>query len=139
MDTGKLLNEVFSELLKEVRANPDLNSRLGKIIEKYNPGTGKPTRRPHRRTPGAFDPMVVYRENPDKLKSRLEELTIEQLKDIIAEQGMDRSKLAMKWKAKERLINLIITTEESRMHKGDAFRTLPSNIDVNAAHPQSHG
>ncbi|NQT47405.1 MAG: hypothetical protein HQ578_00365 [Chloroflexi bacterium] len=138
MDTGRLLNEVFSELLKEVRANPDLSTRLGKIIEKHTPGTGKPTGRPHRRTPGAFDPMVVYRENPDSLKSRLEELNIEQLKDIIAEQGMDRSKLAMKWKAKERLINLIFTTEESRVHKGDAFRTLPSNTDASASHPRSH-
>lgn len=134
MDTSKVLNEVFSELVKEVRANPDLGTRLGKIIEKYSPGTGKPTTRPHRRTPGAFDPMVVYRENPEKLKSRLEELNIEQLKDIIAEQGMDRSKLAMKWKAKERLINLIVTTEESRVHKGDAFRTMPSGPDARASH-----
>lgn len=135
MDTGRLLKEVFNEVLKEVHANPDLNSRLGKIIEKYTPGTGKPSVRPHRRKPGAFDPMVVYRENPDKLKSQLEELNIEGLKDIIAEQGMDRSKLAMKWRTKERLINLIITTAESRVHKGDAFRTLPSNKDVGISYP----
>ena len=47
-----------------------------------------------------------------------------------------KGKLAMKWKAKERLINLIVTTEESRVHKGDAFRTLPSNTDASASHPR---
>lgn len=138
MDTGKLLKEVFDEVLREVRANPDLGSRLGRIVEKYTSITGKPSVRPHRRKPGAFDPMVVYRENSDKLKSRLMELNIEELKDIIAEQGMDRSKLAMKWKTKERLINLIVTTVENRVHKGDAFRTLPSNTDSGTSHAQSN-
>lgn len=127
MNTGKLLNELINELIKEVRANPDLSSRLEKIVGKYAPGTGKSPTRPHRRKPGAFDPMIVYRDNADKLKSQLEGLNIEELKDVVAEQGMDRSKLAMKWKNKERLINLIVTTVESRMRKGDAFRTSPSN------------
>jgi len=137
MDTGRLLKEVFNEVSKEVHANPDLNSRLGKIIERYTPGTGKPSVRLHRRKPGTFDPMVVYRENPDKLKSQLEGLSIEELKDIIAEQGMDRSKLAMKWRTKERLINLITTTAESRVHKGDAFRTPPSNKGRGISYLQS--
>lgn len=136
MDTSKLLKEIFNEVLKEVHANPDLSFRLGKTIEKYAPGTGKPSVRTHRRKPGVFDPIVVHRENPDKLKLRLKELDIEELKDIIAEQGMDRSKLAMKWRTKERLINLIITTTESRVRKGDAFRTLPSNKDGGTSYPQ---
>ncbi|MCK4793137.1 MAG: hypothetical protein KAV87_55920 [Desulfobacteraceae bacterium] len=129
MNTSRLLNEVFNEFLKEVRANPDLSGRLGKIIEKHKSGTWKPSGRPYRRRPGAFDPMVVYRENPDKLRPQLEELSIEELKDIIAEHGMDRSKLAMKWKTKDRLIALIVTTVESRMHKGDAFRSTASKQD----------
>ncbi len=133
MDSSKLINEVFNELLKEIRTNPELSNRLGKIVEKHISGTDKPVVRPYRRKPGAFDPIVVYRENVGKLKSRLEELNNEELKDIIAEQGMDRSKLAMKWKKKERLITLIVTTVESRVHKGDAFRTRPSGPDINAS------
>jgi len=64
-------------------------------------------------------------------------LNIEELKDIVAEQGMDRSKLARKWKNKERLINLIVTAVESRMRKGDAFRTLPSNATDRTSPPRS--
>ena len=137
MDTGKLLNEVFNELSREVRSNPDLGMRLGKIIEKYIPDAEKRSVRPHRRKTGAFDPVAVYRQDSSKLKSRLEELNIEELKDIIADQGMDRSKLAMKWKTKERLINLIVATVESRIHKCDAFRTLPLDID-NTLNPHGH-
>lgn len=137
MNSSEMLNEVFNELVKEIRTNQDLSSRLGKIIEKHVSGKNKPVTRPHRRKPGAFDPIVVYRENPGMLKSRLGELSNEELKDIVAEQGMDRSKLAMKWKTKERLITLIITTVESRVHKGDAFRTVPSGPDINTSIPRS--
>jgi len=131
MNTDKVLGEVFRELLKEVRANPDLGSRLSKIIEEHAVSTNKSSARPHRRKPGSFDPLGIYRESPDELKRRLEGLNVEELKDIVAEQGMDRSKLAMKWKNKERLTNLIITTVESRSHKGDAFRT-PFVRNINA-------
>jgi hypothetical protein len=50
---------------------------------------------------------------------------------MIAEQGMDRTKLARKWKAKDRLIQLIVTSVKSRAQKGDAFRggTAPSGRD----------
>jgi hypothetical protein len=129
MNTNKLLKEVFNEILKEVHTNPDLGLRLGKIVEKYASASDKLLSRPYRRKPGAFDPLVVYREDPSKLLSRLTELNLEQLKDIVAEQGMDRSKLAMKWKTKERLVDLIVTTVESRVRKGDAFRTPPLSTD----------
>ena len=50
------------------------------------------------------------------------ELDTEQLKDIVAEHGMDTAKLAMKWKSSERLIEFIVSTVEARADKGRAFR-----------------
>lgn len=52
----------------------------------------------------------------------LEKLDTEKLKDIIAEFGMDQSKLAMHRKSNDRLIEHIIQKVESRSKKGDAFR-----------------
>jgi hypothetical protein len=129
MDTNKLLKEVLTELLLEIRTNSELNSRLSKIIEKNASSTRKQVIHTYRRKAGAFDPMSIFQENPEKLKVMLDDLSIEELKDIVAEQGMDRGKLAMKWRTKERFTNLIITTVESRIHKGDAFRTPPIDYD----------
>ncbi len=125
MDTIKLLNAIWGEFLKELRLNQDFRTRIVQIIEKNttNASADEWSRRSRRRKPGPFDPMAVYREQPETLKSRLEDLEIEELKDIIAEHGMDKAKLAMKWKSKERLIDLIITTIQSRSQKGDVFRT----------------
>lgn len=53
----------------------------------------------------------------------LSPLTEKELKDIVADYGMDPSKLAMKWRDKERLIQLILDTSFRRASKGDAFRS----------------
>jgi hypothetical protein len=76
-----------------------------------------------RRTAPVFDPFVIYREDGlEALRQRLEDLSVEQLKDIIAEHGMDRDKLAMKWKTPDRLVERITMTVSSRAQKGDVFR-----------------
>lgn len=78
--------------------------------------------RPHRRTPAVLDPVSLARTGEDVLRRRLGELEIEQLKDIVAEFGMDPSKLVMKWKDRERIAEHIIETSMTRASKGDAFR-----------------
>lgn len=135
MDSDKLLKKIFDEFVEEVRANPDLNSRIERLLEAHTREEVKSSGQPHRRKPGPFDPMIVYREGLDALRLRLEELDIEQLKDIVAEQGMDRSRLALKWRTKDRLVNLIVTSVESRVHKGDAFRAPPVGRDGGISAP----
>ena len=81
------------------------------------------TRASGRRTAPVLDPYAIHRETgPEVLRQRLGQLSVEQLKDIIAEHGMDRDKLAMKWRTPDRLIERITTTVSSRVQKGDVFR-----------------
>jgi hypothetical protein len=122
MSKTKLIRKIMAEITKEVAGDTPLRERIGKLIDDHAEPTPSKANRPHRRTPGPFDPMAVYRDNPVSLQPRLEGLAVEELKDIVAEHGMDRSKLAMKWKSKDRLVDLIVTTVKSRSEKGDAFR-----------------
>ena len=122
MNTNKLLKDILGELMKEVRSNKELKDRITCLIEKQAGGSGTQPKRSRRRKPGPFDPMEAFRQRPDDLRKRLMDLDLEQLKDIVAEHGMDRAKLAMKWKSKDRLVDLIMTTVKSRATKGDAFR-----------------
>lgn len=48
--------------------------------------------------------------------------SLDQLKDIVSENAMDSSKLALKWKSTGRLIELIVISVRSRVEKGDAFK-----------------
>ena len=139
MSNIQRLERLFEEILKEVHQNPDFANRLASALDQTretesSSGGDRKTRtrrRPKsstrrrgspRRQPGAFDPFAVFQEEPDALRSRLQSLNIEQLKDIVAEHGMDQAKLAMKWKKPERLIDLIAETVRDRMRKGNAFR-----------------
>lgn len=82
----------------------------------------KPTRR--RRAPGPWDPYDVYAKVGEAgLRDRLGELELEQLRDIIAEHGMNTDGLAMRWTKAERAVGRIVERVVDRAAKGDAFRS----------------
>jgi len=56
------------------------------------------------------------------LRERLATLSLDQLRDIVAEYRVEPYTLAMKWKTPSRLIDLIADTIEQRSRKGEAFR-----------------
>ena len=122
MSIEERLASLFAEIQREVQKDPDFANRIATALDTNKPG--EPVR-PHRRAHGILDPFEIFRQGEEALKARLEALDIEQLKDIVAEHGMDRAKLAMKWKAKDRLIGLIVSTVASRARKGNAFRETP--------------
>lgn len=76
-----------------------------------------------RRPPGPFDPYDAYAQGEETLRRVLQSCDVDQLKDIIAEHGMDHDRLALRWKTPERLVERIVETVVARAQKGDAFRT----------------
>lgn len=76
----------------------------------------------NRRDPAVLDPISLIDDSEEELVKQLNDLTDKELKDIIADYAMDPSKLAMKWKDRERLINHIVDVSRRRASKGDAFR-----------------
>lgn len=80
-------------------------------------------KRTGRRPPGVVDPFAIYVDTDEKgLRECLSNLDLEQLRDIVAEHGMDHDRLAMKWKDHQRVINRIVDKVISRTSKGSAFR-----------------
>ena len=75
----------------------------------------------HRRAPAKVDPIQLTREGQN-VRDALGSLNIEELKDVVAEFGMDPSKLVMKWKDSGKIIEHIIETSNSRATKGEVFR-----------------
>ncbi len=75
------------------------------------------------RAPGAFDPFVVYRgSGADGLSAKLTELTVDQLRDIIAEQELDTRKETGRKRKLEVLVAWIIERVEASENKGSVFR-----------------
>lgn len=121
MKPSQPLRRLFDVILAEAESNLPFGERLQAILSESRPPTQ--VRRPaRRRSPGVIDPFRAFAEGEHVLREQLQRLDIEQLKDIVAEHGMDAAKLAMKWKTTDRLVDLIAATVRSRSSKGDAFR-----------------
>jgi hypothetical protein len=66
--------------------------------------------------------LVLKPPIEDALRTKLASLSVEQLKDIVAEFGMDPGKLVIKWKTADRIIERIVEISMSRFQKRVAFR-----------------
>ena len=126
MSTHDHLSQVFEVILEEVRTRPGFSERLAQALnadQAQEPSKPEPRPRArNRRSQPVLDPMQLYAAGENCLRAGLANLSIEQLKDIIAEYGMDTRRLAMRWKQRARLEELIMTTVGERHAKGSAFR-----------------
>lgn len=118
----------IARLVGVVAGEASSNARFARALQAAFSASQKdvsnlPARRSGRRAPGVLDPFAVYGESgASGLERRLAELSLEQLRDIIAEHGMDHDRLAMKWKDPTRVIDRIIEKVAARTSKGSAFR-----------------
>jgi len=76
-----------------------------------------------RRSAAIVDPVDLARQGEALLRERLSKLDLEQLRDVVAQHGMDPGKLVMKWKDQDRVIERIVEMSLARATKGDAFRS----------------
>lgn len=131
MDTARLVadeaerNPTFGGHLLELLSAPKEAVKPPKPARKQSPSAevSAPSRPKNRRAPAAFNPIELAEQNEETLRLRLAELSLEQLRDIVADYGMDPGKLVAKWKDRDRVIDRIVELSIARLHKGDAFRT----------------
>lgn len=134
-DLEDKLRDLLELILDEVREHPEFGARLHHI---FNAAPQRqriprpdsipaqevgPRRRANRRAPALVDPVSLIQESEDRLRVQLSALDLEQLRDIVAEYGMDQAKLVMKWKTREKVVERIVEVARARSTKGDAFRT----------------
>jgi hypothetical protein len=116
-----ILNAASREPVLAERALRRLNAdpRLASLVE-MPPGM----KRTGRRAPAKLDPFKVLADgNELDLVERLADLSLEDLRDVVAQFGMDPRRLVMKWKDPQRVREHIVTTTVKRSRKGDAFRS----------------
>lgn len=118
----------------EAERNPEFAEQLRNVLQPAA-GTRPPARsysanktrsvgRPANRRPQAIvDPISLAVQGEDVLRGELGTLSLDQLKDIVADYGMDQQKLVMKWKTSNRVMERIVEISMSRAHKGNAFRS----------------
>jgi hypothetical protein len=106
----------LEEAVAEARRDPEFGRALRRAIDDVLP------KKRTRRNPPVIDVFGIYENgNEAELRKALEPLSLDQLKDVVAQHRMDRSQLAMKWRTPDKLIELIVSQTIKRAHKGEAF------------------
>ncbi len=120
MALRKTLTDFVDTVMDEAEQNPKFAEQLRVL---FDPSTrSKTKKRARRRAPATLNPISLASQGEEVLRTRLVELTLDQLKDIVAEYGMDQKRLIMKWRTPERIIDKIVCTSIARAHKGQAFQ-----------------
>lgn len=127
MGLKKRLEALVQTVLDEAARNAEFRHSLERALGENPSERGRINESAHsrkggRRTRAAFDPVEVVRNGEAALRERLDVLDIEQLRDVVAQFGMDPGKLVMKWKDRTRVIDRITEVALGRSTKGDAFR-----------------
>ena len=123
MDTKTVLalwDSLSSCIANEIERNDAFAKKVGALFEDVHVSAAK-TKKSNRRAPAKIDAFALYEDGIETLRTALEALGTEELKDVIAANGMDPARLAMKWKSRERLITHIIDMTQKRASHGDAF------------------
>src|SRR5579859_6724242 len=121
MTLRKTLVALADVIAREAERNDDLRVQLEAVLGLKSPVSSYPSdrggvasRRKGRRTPALLDPVEIARRSEDELRQQLEPLDIEQLRDIVAQYGMDPGKLVMKWKDRDKVINRVVELAVAR-------------------------
>ena len=115
-------NPKFAERLWVVFESA-MSKRSAKTIPAARRAGSKTTRPANRRPESVLDPVALAAQGEAALRAELALLTLDQLKDIVADYGMDQGRLVMKWKKSNRVIDKIVEISIGRAHKGGAFRS----------------
>ncbi|KYK43420.1 hypothetical protein A1D31_18545 [Bradyrhizobium liaoningense] len=121
MTLRKTLADLVRVVVDECERNPEFGSRIEEALGLKERPRPEVTRGAHRRAPAILEPVELARQGEAVLRSRLGELNLEQLKDIVADYGMDTGKLVLKWKTPERIIDRIVEVSLGRAKKGEGF------------------
>jgi hypothetical protein len=118
-----LVSAIVEETGKNESFRANVEHALGINASRGVPRVGETTRqRRGRRTPAVLDPVELARQGEGALREKISMLTLDQLRDIVAQYGMDPGKLVMKWKDVNRVMDRIVELALARSTKGDAFR-----------------
>lgn len=140
MNVERQLKDLLNVVIDELRQNSVFAERLAKVlgdgatarsVDKHQvpsrrhtsvPNAAGTMRRGNRRAGALVHPLTEIAQGEGHLRSQLDTLDLEQLRDVVAEYGMDPNRLVMKWKDRDRVVDHIVATAANRARKGDAFR-----------------
>ena len=137
MPLQQKVRKLAREIIDEAERNPVFAARLDAALAESpgaaatngatatnaaaKPDANEEKRRGAQRRPALLDPIELARCGEPTLRKHLAELSVHELKDVVADYAMDSSGQVMKWRSAERITDRIVENALGRAYKGSAF------------------
>lgn len=133
MAIGDALRQFVKIVVDEAARNPKFAEELETALTAVTAGQSASSEYPAeglvddvkrhrgRRNKAVLDPVRLARSGEERLRMEIKNLTVDQLKDIVAEFGMDPRRKVMRWKTREKIVEEIVRVSKDRSRKGKSF------------------
>jgi hypothetical protein len=122
-EIAKRVARILRTLSRKIEENPDILNDMGLSLRDIPTAIRKKKKE---ELAIDFDIFQIFSDKGEEtLRHKLGLLDLRSLIRIVRQHGFDPSKLAEKWKKKERLVNLILERVSARSDKGKVFKNYP--------------
>jgi len=118
-DVLSIWKKISGIITDEISTNKEFAKKISDVLG--DDISSETPKRKNRRSPPKIEPFSLLEQGEEKLSEALAGLNIDELKDVISANGMDTSKIAMKWKDRDRLVKHIIDVTKRKSSRGEAF------------------
>lgn len=122
-DTAKRVASLLRLLATKIESSPHLLDDLGLAVGDLPKKVKARTKRESVLIPDVF--TIFSQGGEEALRAVLDPLELPVLRKVVSQHGLDPSKLAVKWRNKERLVQLIMDRVLGRSEKGKTFEKYP--------------
>ena len=122
-DIARRVADILRVLAAKVEASPQLLDDLGLTLGDLPMKSKARRTREAVKTPDVF--AIFAQGGEEALRATLAPLDLRVLRELVSQHGLDPSKLAVKWRDRERLVQLIMERVVARSEKGKAFKGYP--------------
>ncbi|MBE0427815.1 MAG: hypothetical protein IBX72_14370 [Nitrospirae bacterium] len=122
-EIAKSIASILRILAEKIEENPDIINGIGLSLRDIPVANLKKKKE---ELPIDVDIFQIFSDEGEKaLRDKLDVLDLKSLIRIVRKHGFDPSKLAEKWKKKERLVDLILDRVSARSNRGKVFKDYP--------------
>ena len=122
-DIARRVADILRVLAAKIEASPQLLDDLGLVLGDLPKKSKARKTREAVQTPDVF--AIFSQGGEVALRTTLAPLELRVLRKLVSQHGLDPSKLAVKWRDRERLVQLIMERVVARSEKGKAFEGYP--------------
>ena len=120
-DIISIWKKISKVIEDEMTVNEEFAKKIEAILIPEMPTVAQKPKKKSKRNPSKINPIRLWEEGEERLQEKLAKLDLNELKDVVAEYGLDPKGSANRFRKREKLEELILEGAKRTATRGNAF------------------